>query len=185
MFLFFFFFFSSRRRHTRCALVTGVQTCALPIFPTASASSRAIVVLPVPGGPQRMIDDNCPAATMRPIAPSGPVRCSCPTTSARLLGRSRSARGAGPAAPLSGVAAGVSSPNRSAAIGSAHALLLAAQANIGIGDRLVDRNPLISRAFLHRRGAVRGADLRVAAIAFEVVGEEAEDRKSTRLNSSH
>src|SRR3546814_1868938 len=28
---FFFFFFSSRRRHTRCALVTGVQTCALPI----------------------------------------------------------------------------------------------------------------------------------------------------------
>src|SRR3546814_8966171 len=30
----FFFFFSSRRRHTRCALVTGVQTCALPISST-------------------------------------------------------------------------------------------------------------------------------------------------------
>src|SRR3546814_2316886 len=30
----FFFFFSSRRRHTRCALVTGVQTCALPIYLT-------------------------------------------------------------------------------------------------------------------------------------------------------
>src|SRR3546814_5691109 len=30
--IFVFFFFSSRRRHTRCALVTGVQTCALPIF---------------------------------------------------------------------------------------------------------------------------------------------------------
>src|SRR3546814_5099876 len=29
---FFVFFFSSRRRHTRCALVTGVQTCALPIY---------------------------------------------------------------------------------------------------------------------------------------------------------
>src|SRR3546814_10150006 len=27
-----YFFFSSVRRHTRCALVTGVQTCALPIF---------------------------------------------------------------------------------------------------------------------------------------------------------
>src|SRR3546814_5764104 len=27
-----FFLFSSRRRHTRCALVTGVQTCALPIW---------------------------------------------------------------------------------------------------------------------------------------------------------
>src|SRR3546814_6016371 len=32
MFFFFLFFFSSRRRHTRCALVTGVQTCALPIY---------------------------------------------------------------------------------------------------------------------------------------------------------
>src|SRR3546814_4620833 len=32
------FFFSSRRRHTRCALVTGVQTCALPI----SALRKAI-----------------------------------------------------------------------------------------------------------------------------------------------
>src|SRR3546814_967225 len=31
-FVFVFFFFSSRRRHTRCALVTGVQTCALPIL---------------------------------------------------------------------------------------------------------------------------------------------------------
>src|SRR3546814_6849192 len=30
-----YFFFSSRRRHTRCALVTGVQTCALPIWGVA------------------------------------------------------------------------------------------------------------------------------------------------------
>src|SRR3546814_989281 len=29
------YFFSSRRRHTRCALVTGVQTCALPIYNAA------------------------------------------------------------------------------------------------------------------------------------------------------
>src|SRR3546814_15460564 len=39
-----FFFFSSRRRHTRCALVTGVQTCALPIYlirlSTAQANGR-------------------------------------------------------------------------------------------------------------------------------------------------
>src|SRR3546814_4666996 len=45
----FFFFFSSRRRHTRCALVTGVQTCALPISATCtvdasrSSSSRSCV----------------------------------------------------------------------------------------------------------------------------------------------
>src|SRR3546814_279822 len=32
------FFFSSRRRHTRCALVTGVQTCALPIFAGGAVS---------------------------------------------------------------------------------------------------------------------------------------------------
>src|SRR3546814_5045907 len=32
MFIMYCFFFSSRRRHTRCALVTGVQTCALPIL---------------------------------------------------------------------------------------------------------------------------------------------------------
>src|SRR3546814_3094713 len=31
-----FFFCSSRRRHTSCALVTGVQTCALPICPTCT-----------------------------------------------------------------------------------------------------------------------------------------------------
>src|SRR3546814_6293216 len=30
--IYYLFVFSSRRRHTRCALVTGVQTCALPIF---------------------------------------------------------------------------------------------------------------------------------------------------------
>src|SRR3546814_4644518 len=33
------FFFSSRRRHTRCALVTGVQTCALPILPSQAKAS--------------------------------------------------------------------------------------------------------------------------------------------------
>src|SRR3546814_14282676 len=36
--LLFSFFFSSRRRHTRCALVTGVQTCALPISITTGGS---------------------------------------------------------------------------------------------------------------------------------------------------
>src|SRR3546814_1406050 len=43
-----FFFFSSRRRHTRCALVTGVQTCALPI------SGRSLVAAsPIPSLPAR------------------------------------------------------------------------------------------------------------------------------------
>src|SRR3546814_10529737 len=47
------FFFSSRRRHTRCALVTGVQTCALPISQVghysgwAGALALSILVIPV------------------------------------------------------------------------------------------------------------------------------------------
>src|SRR3546814_2220082 len=40
-----FFFFSSRRRHTSCALVTGVQTCALPIYGVA----RLVVAHAGPG----------------------------------------------------------------------------------------------------------------------------------------
>src|SRR3546814_2486775 len=41
------FFFSSRRRHTRCALVTGVQTCALPISLTAWVAGDAVGLDPV------------------------------------------------------------------------------------------------------------------------------------------
>src|SRR3546814_10362608 len=37
--LYYLFFFSSRRRHTRCALVTGVQTCALPILSNQRCNS--------------------------------------------------------------------------------------------------------------------------------------------------
>src|SRR3546814_6736785 len=40
MCVFVLFFFSSRRRHTRCALVTGVQTCALPICPPPFCTSH-------------------------------------------------------------------------------------------------------------------------------------------------
>src|SRR3546814_21039154 len=36
------FFLSSRRLHTRCALVTGVQTCALPIFGSGTDTSRRL-----------------------------------------------------------------------------------------------------------------------------------------------
>src|SRR3546814_5809260 len=45
----FFFFFSSRRRHTRCALVTGVQTCALPISITQRAEARGEPIGRPPG----------------------------------------------------------------------------------------------------------------------------------------
>src|SRR3546814_17039719 len=44
IFCFCFFFFSSRRRHTRCALVTGVQTCALPICCTSPNGEKGAAV---------------------------------------------------------------------------------------------------------------------------------------------
>src|SRR3546814_7929951 len=49
---FFIFFFSSRRRHTRGALVTGVQTCALPISPMISEPSCGISSQP--SGPRAL-----------------------------------------------------------------------------------------------------------------------------------
>src|SRR3546814_6611930 len=42
------FFFSSRRRHTSCALVTGVQTCALPISGTTSVTRSSMASAPTP-----------------------------------------------------------------------------------------------------------------------------------------
>src|SRR3546814_11524625 len=46
------FFFSRRRRHTRCALVTGVQTCALPILPAGPVA----VALGINGREDRIND---------------------------------------------------------------------------------------------------------------------------------
>src|SRR3546814_4428697 len=50
----FLFFFSSRRRHTRCALVTGVQTCALPIFDAYMAKQRNAGLIIVQDGKVRL-----------------------------------------------------------------------------------------------------------------------------------
>src|SRR3546814_980341 len=65
----FVFFFSSRRRHTRCALVTGVQTCALPIWWSSCARLLNLVMMPL----------NCSWTV-----PTGPWRCLAMFTSATL-----------------------------------------------------------------------------------------------------
>src|SRR3546814_16159090 len=70
-----FFFFSSRRRHTRCALVTGVQTCALPIsWPSSPlfASSRQSI-------PIGSLRNHCPicAAGSTSIWPAACLRTPC------------------------------------------------------------------------------------------------------------
>src|SRR3546814_5928456 len=88
LFLVCFFFFSSRRRHTRCALVTGVQTCALPISvkvlsdlqrgsqrPDKSAIARPVVVA------DRLLYPRDPLAIERPAVIEGLIdeigRASC------------------------------------------------------------------------------------------------------------
>ena len=54
-----------------------------------------MVVLPTPGGPQRISEASEPRASMRVSVPSGPTRWSWPTTWSSAVGRSRSASGAG------------------------------------------------------------------------------------------
>src|SRR3546814_10807444 len=69
------FFFSSRRRHTRCALVTGVQTCALPILHELRSmldmsELRAIVAASggVPGKALALIDSDVAAMEKKLLA---------------------------------------------------------------------------------------------------------------------
>src|SRR3546814_1698887 len=74
------FLFSSRRRHTRCALVTGVQTCALPI-----SRARTLVIEPSREGRDALTADiraalsqsgalTGPAVTVQSIANKGLTR---------------------------------------------------------------------------------------------------------------
>jgi hypothetical protein len=58
-----------------------------------SAMSRASVVLPVPGGPQKINDRSFPEPSMPLRSFPGPSRCSWPTNSSRLAGRIFSASG--------------------------------------------------------------------------------------------
>src|SRR3546814_5900571 len=51
------FFFSSRRRHTRCALVTGVQTCALPIWLNVSAHNERASLRTSGGGGRSLVQE--------------------------------------------------------------------------------------------------------------------------------
>src|SRR3546814_6786640 len=60
-----FFFFSSRRRHTMCAVVTGVQTCALPIYRKAR---RALQVLANTGDRLERLDRELEQLRRRGVA---------------------------------------------------------------------------------------------------------------------
>ncbi|MDT4846980.1 hypothetical protein FQZ97_810250 [compost metagenome] len=80
---------ASRMSFTPPSTALMLRNCASK----ASAMSRAMVVLPVPGGPQRMQECGWPdSKAMRSDMP-GPSRCCWPITSPSVLGRRRSARG--------------------------------------------------------------------------------------------
>src|SRR3546814_6203525 len=67
-----FFFFSSRRRHTRCALVTGVQTCALPIlaaFEMAIQMKLRAIGHEMKGTMHNLIEKGRKCGIIPPIAP--------------------------------------------------------------------------------------------------------------------
>src|SRR3546814_2457093 len=65
------FFFSSRRRHTRCALVTGVQTCALPICP------GHISVTGISSAAQKNSTDDIDCSEANTIQPTGGDKYAC------------------------------------------------------------------------------------------------------------
>src|SRR3546814_10729873 len=73
MLVVFFFVSSSRRRHTRCALVTGVQTCALPIYSPDVIHSFWIPSL---GGKMDMIPGRTTRLVLEPERP-GDYRGAC------------------------------------------------------------------------------------------------------------
>src|SRR3989344_6971485 len=54
---------------------------------------RAMVVFPVPGGPQRMKENLCFFSTATRSGFPAPTRCSCPTASSSFVGRIRAASG--------------------------------------------------------------------------------------------
>ncbi len=88
---------SARSTASRMSLTPpSTADMAMNCASKASAISRASVVLPVPGGPQRIIECSRPDSKATRSGLPGPSRCCWPITSSSDLGRSRSASGAAP-----------------------------------------------------------------------------------------
>ena len=94
---------SSVRSVVRRAASMALRISGTPAVTAESGTSRASarspriqarVVLPLPGGPQRRIDESVPWSTSARRGRPGASSVSCPTSSSRRRGRMRSARGA-------------------------------------------------------------------------------------------
>src|SRR3546814_4264505 len=80
-----FFFFSSRRRHTRCALVTGVQTCALPILGSGGVAAQPADLSRDQFRPQLRRFPG--AADERPLQAGGREEYALPRSEERRVGK--------------------------------------------------------------------------------------------------
>src|SRR3546814_21036135 len=87
------FFFSSRRRHTRCALVTGVQTCALPI----SALMRLVLASTSAYRRKQLARLRLPFDARRPAVDETPPAGDVPAALVARLAPAKAAAVAGPA----------------------------------------------------------------------------------------
>src|SRR3546814_6319889 len=90
--MFVFFFFSSRRRHTRCALVTGVQTCALPIYDLLARSAVDVDGELVAHGARRqkhrrLLPSSSAVIAQRRFTLGSSPRCSSPTGASAMARR--------------------------------------------------------------------------------------------------
>ena len=102
---------STSRTSARPAFTADASSNAARAF---TASSRASVVLPVPGGPYRIIECGRPSSIAVRSAEPRPSRCSCPTNSPSDAGRIRAASGRS-GAGTAGLPAGLSPRGRRAA----------------------------------------------------------------------
>src|SRR3546814_10646314 len=80
----YWFFFSSRRRHTICALVTGVQTCALPIFSRSLYRGQVIGAAASAARPKQGVFQPIPALDCQEWIGEGRIMPSMPRNLTRL-----------------------------------------------------------------------------------------------------
>src|SRR3546814_8509194 len=189
------FFFSSRRRHTRCALVTGVQTCALPISAGAGAAAAGAGAAAAP--PASIVAIAAPTLTVSPTATScWPITpATGDGTSTATLSVSRLAIGSSSATASPGFFSPspiVASVTLSPSVGTLTSVLIGAvpwgsgfmlgAADFGANRKaecVGDERRLFGLMAAHqaRRRRRRGGTAGVARTHI--------DRKSPRLNSSH
>src|SRR5918999_5396050 len=158
---------STSRTSARPALTADASSNAARAF---TASSRARVVLPVPGGPYRIIEWGRPSSIAVRSAEPRPRRWSCPTNSPSDAGRIRAASGRSPAGTALLAPAGESSRSKSRSTYGSLAPRLAASIRLGrmLADRSSgcrrtpgphDEQPLLDPA----HHDVAGAEVRVVA----------------------